>query len=208
MDFTLIETMRWEPDTGFLRYDQHMKRLTRSADAFGFRQPAGALRKLTEHVAGKEEALRVRMTLAPKGEMDITSTPYAPLADDTVWRLRIAKTRIDSNDPLIRHKTSKRQVYETARAEYATDEADEVILLNEHGDVCEGTITSIFVEDSDGVMLTPTLSSGLLSGVLRTDLICAKKARIQRLPLDEIRGRTLYVGNSLRGLIRAQLIEA
>ena len=208
MDFTLIETMRWEPDTGFLRYDQHMKRLTRSADAFGFRQPAGALRKLTEHVAGKEEALRVRMTLAPKGEMDITSTPYTPLADDTVWRLRIAKTRIDSNDPLIRHKTSKRQVYETARAEYAAEEADEVILLNEHGDVCEGTITSIFVEDSDGVMLTPTLSSGLLSGVLRTDLICAKKARIQRLPLDEIRGRTLYVGNSLRGLIRAQLIEA
>lgn len=207
MDFTLIETMRWEPGIGFLRYEQHMKRLTRSADAFSFRQPAGALRKLTEHVQDRAEALRVRMTLAPKGEIEITSSPYVPVAEESVWRLRIAATRIDSADPLIRHKTSKRTVYETARAEYTTQQADEVILLNENGDVCEGTVTSIFVVDGGGPMMTPTLSSGLLSGVLRTDLICQQKARIQKLQLDDIRGKQLYVGNSLRGLIRAELLE-
>lgn len=208
MDFTLIETFRYEPGQGVLRVEQHLKRLARSADALRFRQPAGVRKKLDDHVRDAEGPLRVRMTLTHKGELDITSTPFTPLEEDTVWRLRVAKTRIDSADPLIRHKTSKRDVYEAARAEYPADEAEEVILLNEKGDVCEGTITSIFVADGDGPLMTPTLTSGLLSGVFRTDMICQQKARIQRLRLQDLTNREIFVGNSLRGLIRAELIEA
>lgn len=206
MDFTLIETFRYEPGQGVLRMDQHMKRLARSADALRFRQPAGVQKKLDEHVKDASEPLRVRMTLSHKGEIDISSTPFQPLGDDTVWRLKVAKTRIDSSDPLIRHKTSKRDVYDAARAEYAPEEADEVILLNEKGDVCEGTITSIFVADGSGPLMTPTLTSGLLSGVFRTDMICQQKARIQRLRLQDLATRQIFVGNSLRGLIRAELL--
>ncbi len=206
MDFTLIETFRYEPGQGVLRIDQHMKRLARSADALRFRQPANARRKLEEHLKDAAEPLRVRMTLTQKGEIAIASTPFTPLAQETVWTLRVAKTRIDSADPLLRHKTSKRDLYEAARAEYTPEEADEVILLNERGDVCEGTITSIFVEDGEGMLMTPPLNSGLLSGVLRTDMICRQKARSQRLRLQDLAGRSLFVGNSLRGLIRAELI--
>ena len=36
-----------------------------------------------------------------------------------------------------------------------------MILLNERGEVCEGTITNIFVDTGDGVLVTPALSSGL-----------------------------------------------
>ena len=206
MDFTLIETFRFEPGQGVLRIDQHMKRLARSADALRFRQPANARKKVDEHLKDAAEALRVRMTLTQKGEIAIASTPFTPLAEDVVWKLRVAKTRIDSADPLLRHKTSRRDIYEAARAEYSTEEADEVILLNEKGDVCEGTITSIFVEDGDGILMTPPLDSGLLSGVFRTDMICQRKARSQRLRLQDLRKRSIFVGNSLRGLIRAELI--
>ena len=137
----------------------------------------------------------------------MTSAPFAPLAPQTVWTVRIAKTRLHSADRLLRVKTTRRAVYEAARAEYAPDDADEVILLNERGEVCEGTITSIFLGDGSGMLRTPPISSGLLAGVLRTELICQRRARVGRLTLADLDTGTLYLGNSLRGLIRANLVR-
>ena len=82
-----------------------------------------------------------------------------------------------------------------------------MILLNERGEVCEGTITNIFAESADGMLLTPPLTSGLLPGVLRAELIRERKARGEVLKLDDLRHRKLFVGNSLRGLIPAELID-
>src|SRR3546814_9833273 len=56
-----------------------------------------------------------------------------------------------------------------SRAEFSSEDADEVLLLNERGEVCEGTITNLFVEAETGQFLTPALSSGLLPGVLRAE---------------------------------------
>ncbi len=206
MDFSLIETMRWQPGEGFVRLDQHMRRLSRSADALGFRQPQNALAMLKELETGGTP-LRVRLTSNFRGKVEVTATPFEPLPADAVWRLRVAKTRLDSSDTLYRHKTSRREPYEAARAEYSPEEADEVLLLNERDEICEGTITNFFVEDEDGQLLTPPLSSGLLPGILRAELIRQRKARTAVLRLEDIRGRPIFVGNSLRGLIRAQLME-
>lgn len=137
----------------------------------------------------------------------MTSAAFVPLASDATWTVRLAETRLNSTDRLLRVKTTRRAVYERARAEYRLDEADEVILLNERGDVCEGTITSIFLDDGTGILRTPPISCGLLAGVLRTELICARKARVGRLTLTDLDAGTLYIGNSLRGLIRANLLR-
>ena len=201
MDFSLIETLRWQPETGFLRLDQHLRRLARSADALGFRQPQDPKGKLEKEVTG-EAALRVRLVMSFRGKMEITATPFEAEPEEKVWRLKIAKTRLQSEDSLFRHKTSRRDPYEAARAEFAKDEADEVILLNERDEVCEGTITNVFAEAADGTLLTPPLT-----GVLRAELIRERKARGEVLKLDDLRHRRLFVGNSLRGLIRAELIE-
>lgn len=205
-DFSLIETLRYEPQTGFLRLRLHLARLQRSARRLGFPAPKDALAKLDAAVAGATTPLRVRLTFDRAGRTDVTATAFTPLAPDTLWRVRIAKTRIDSTDTLLRVKTTRRSVYEAARAEYSPTEADEVLLLNEKGEVCEGTITSIFLADGSGPMRTPPISCGLLAGVLRTELICQRKARVGRIRLDDLENATLYVGNSLRGLIRAQLL--
>jgi 4-amino-4-deoxychorismate lyase len=206
MDFSLIETLRWQPDAGFLRLDQHLRRLSRSADALGFRQPQDAKGKLEKEVAG-EVPLRVRLVMTYRGKMEVTATPFEPIPQETVWRLKIAKMRLQSEDSLFRHKTTRREPYEAARAEFSKEEADEVILLNERGEVCEGTITNIFAEAADGMLLTPPLTSGLLPGVLRAELIRERKARGEVLKLDDLRHRKLFVGNSLRGLIRAELVD-
>ena len=206
MDFSLIETLRWQPDAGFLRLDQHLRRLSRSADALGFRQPQDAKGKLEKEVSG-DVPLRVRLVMTYRGKMDVTATPFEPVPEETVWRLKVAKTKLQSEDSLFRHKTTRREPYEAARAEFSKEEADEVILLNERDEVCEGTITNIFAEAADGMLLTPPLTSGLLPGVLRAELIRERKARGEILKLDDLRDRKLFVGNSLRGLIRAELIE-
>ena len=85
-------------------------------------------------------------------------------------------------------------------------QADEVILLNERGEVCEGTITNVFVDIGDGVLVTPALACGLLPGVLRGELLDAGRAREAVLsPADLMDAKALFVGNSLRGLIPARL---
>ncbi|OCI93170.1 hypothetical protein A6U86_19200 [Rhizobium sp. AC27/96] len=206
-DFSLIETLRYEPEVGFIRLRLHLARLQRSARRLGFPAPKNALTKLEEAIAGASAPLRVRLTLDRDGQAAVTTAPFSALSPDTVWRVRIAAaTRLDSADKLLRVKTTRRAVYEAARAEYRPDEADEVLLLNEKDEVCEGTITSVFLEDGPNTLRTPPISSGLLAGVLRTELICQRKARVGRIRPDDLRDRTLYVGNSLRGLIRAQLI--
>jgi 4-amino-4-deoxychorismate lyase len=207
MDFSLIETMLWQPDAGFLRLDQHLRRLARSADALGFRQPQDPKGKLQKEVSG-DGPLRVRLVMSFRGKMEITTTPFEAEPEEKVWRLKIAKTRLQSEDSLFRHKTSRRDPYEAARAEFSKDEADEVLLLNERDEVCEGTITNLFAEAADGTLLTPPLTSGLLPGVLRAELIRERKARGEVLKVEDLRHRKLFVGNSLRGLIRAELIES
>ncbi|MBB3611136.1 aminotransferase class IV family protein [Rhizobium sp. BK602] len=205
-DFSLIETLRYEPQTGFVRLRLHLARLQRSARRLGFPAPKDALSKLDAAVAGATTPLRVRLTFDRTGQSAVTTAAFAPLAADTIWRVRLAQTRIDSTDTLLRVKTTRRSVYEAARAEYPAEAADEVLLLNEKGEVCEGTITSIFLDNGSGQLRTPPISSGLLAGVLRTELICQRKARVGRIRSEELADGTLYVGNSLRGLIRAQLL--
>jgi 4-amino-4-deoxychorismate lyase len=202
--FELIETLRWEPARGFVRLERHMARLAASAHELGFKlSPAGIDRALRD-AAGGDAALRIRLTLARDGKAEVTTQSYAPLAPDAVWTLKIAETQLDANDPLLRHKTTRRSVYDAARAEFSREEADEVILLNQHGQVCEGTITNVFADFGVRPLLTPVLACGLLPGVLRGELLEDGRAKEGVLTEDDLRrANAIFVGNSLRGLIRA-----
>jgi 4-amino-4-deoxychorismate lyase len=208
-DFSLIETVRWEAATGFIRLERHLARLRASADTLGFaydRQAAVAALNHAVEDADGSPALRMRLTLSHNGIAAATAQPFAPLPPDWTWTLRIANTRLDSRDDLLRHKTTRRGVYEAARAEFPPSAADEVILANERGEICEGTITSIFVEDGGPMLLTPTLGCGLLAGVLRAELLELGKAKEAILSREDLlRAKVIHVGNSLRGLIPAKL---
>lgn len=203
----LIETMRWEPGAGLLRRDLHFARLGGSARELGFSlAPEEVNLRVAAALEGAMAAMRVRLALERDGKVTVEAKPFAPLAPGTVWRLRIAATRLSSSDPLLRHKTSRRDAYEAAWAEFSPHQADEVLLLNEKGELCEGTITSLFVETGYGLLATPPLACGLLAGVLRAELIGQGKAEARTLRPEDLgdAGR-IFVGNSLRGLIEARL---
>lgn len=206
-DFELIETMRWEPGAGFLRFDRHLERLYGSAAELGFACDPQRVGEVLMNTVGRQEtALRTRLVLARNGEATASVQPYEPLAADKVWRLQLARVRLDSGDALLRHKTSRRHTYTRARAEYLITQADEVLLANERGELCEGTITNLFADFGDGVLMTPRLDCGLLPGVLRGEFLDEGRAAEAIYSFDDLKSaRAIYVGNSLRGLIPARL---
>ncbi len=189
----LIETLKW--DGGFVRLSSHLARLASSAQAFGLRFDAVlAQAALNGAVAGRTGAQRVRLTLDEAGRHEASAAPLEP--NPQQWTYAIASGRVQSRDPLQRHKTSWRTLYEE------TGLADEMLFLNERGELAEGARSNIFIA-RDGVLLTPPLSSGALDGRLRAELIASGKAREAVLTPDDLKNAEVYFGNSLRGLIKA-----
>ena len=206
-DFDLIETMRWEPGQGFLRFERHLARLYGSAEELGFACDPQRVGEVLANTAGAQQtALRTRLVLQRNGEVTASGQSYEPLAADKVWRLQLARVRLSSTDTLLRHKTSRRQLYTHARSEYLVTQADEVLLANERGEICEGTITNVFADFGDGVLMTPRLDCGLLPGVLRAELLDEGRLQEAIYSYDELKSaNAIFVGNSLRGLIPATL---
>jgi 4-amino-4-deoxychorismate lyase len=206
-DFELIETLRWEPGSGFLRAPFHIERLLHSAKALGFDADPMALGAILEHIPKAEQPLRIRLAMSRAGDVDVEGQKFTPAPPGTVWRLAVARTRLWSADSMLRHKTTRRRAYDAARAEFPRELADEVLLLNERSEVCEGTITNLFLDMGDGGPLrTPALSCGLLPGILRAELLEEGGAVESVLTMDDVRrAAKIYVGNSLRGLIEARL---
>ncbi|WP_217572360.1 aminotransferase class IV family protein [Mesorhizobium sp. GbtcB19] len=205
--FELIETMRWEPSSGFLRFERHLARLYASAAELSFACDPGRIGEvLSGTVAGHGTALRVRLALQRNGEATVATQAYEPLPADKVWRLQLARIRLESGNMLLRHKTSRRETYQHARAEYLATRADEVLLANERGELCEGTITNLFADFGDGPLATPRLDCGLLPGILRGALLDEGRAVEAIYSFDDLKAaKAIFVGNSLRGLIPARL---
>lgn len=197
----LIETFRWEPGAGFPRLDAHLGRMAASAVMLGFAFDAAAARQALAGVRG-EAALRVRLTLDHDGRIVADAQPLGPAKP--VWTLALANARLHSGDPWLRVKSTRRATHDRARAELPPG-VDEALLLNERGEICEGTITNVFVE-ADGVLLTPPLTSGLLPGVLRADLLAAGTAREALIRPADLAEAEVFVGNALRGLIPARML--
>ncbi|MCZ0813132.1 MAG: aminotransferase class IV family protein [Pseudomonadota bacterium] len=201
-DFRLIETMLWTPDGGVSRRARHLARLARSASRLGI-APRGVERALD--AVRSDAPQRLRLTVARDGQAELAVYPFTPLPSDTVWHLGLARARLSSADPWLGVKTTERALYEAARADMP-DGIDELIFLNERDELCEGTITNLFVDPGTGVLLTPPLSSGVLPGILREELIDSGRAREAALTLADLRApASVFVGNSLRGLIAARL---
>ncbi len=201
--------MRWEPLSGVLRLPLHLARLKNSAKELGFSCNIETISQQIEQTGKGENPLKLRLTLAPDGTSEITATLFEPLPQQTVWRIAIAHSRLRHDDPLLRHKTTRRQAYIAARDEYSPAEVDEVILLNDRDEVCEGTITSIFVDMGANTCTTPPLSCGLLDGVLRRELLNNGVIEEGVISVHNLKSaRNILLGNSLRGMIRAELIKS
>ncbi len=200
----LIETMAFDPEQGMPLLDRHLERMRASALALGFRfDRHHARNELQAATFRLREAARIRLLLAQSGAIAIEVAP-APAAFDRPLRVAAVPLPVDARDYRLRHKTSDRGFYDAARIAAGTDE---VVFVRPDGLLTEGSFTSLFVPGSDGRLLTPALASGLLPGVLRSQLIDAGQAVEANLSPHDL-PEQFFVGNALRGLIPAVVAVA
>ena len=196
-DIHLIETLAWDGQS-LRNLEAHLARLATSAQALRFPCDVARARSELQAQIGQAPA-RLRLTLNSKGSIALQSALMPVIKP--IWRVGLAAQRLQSNDPWLKLKSSHRPAYDAARASLPAG-LDEVILLNEHGAVCDGSITTVFFDHGAG-MRTPPLSAGLLPGVLRAQMACPEET----LYADQLPHVRLWVGNSLRGLIPARWID-
>jgi para-aminobenzoate synthetase/4-amino-4-deoxychorismate lyase len=202
-DYELFETFRWVGARGFVRLGLHLDRLAASARSLRFdfdRSSAErALRRIGATWRDQTDDQRVRLALARSGEIAITHAAAPPPAT-RVLRVGLAEHRLDPGDPFLRHKTTRRVAHDAAFAAAAASGFDEALFLNRRGEIAEASRNCIFIE-SDGRLVTPPLSAGVLPGVLRGQLLATGEAFEEMLTLPDLRrAPRAYLGNSLNGL--------
>ena len=208
-DFKLIETFGWHQQTGFMYLDLHLKRLEASARALGFMCDLAQVKKmLTKAVADLSGPQKVRLTLARDGDIEVKSAALKFTEPRQAWPVSLSKNALNSENQYLVHKTTKRGFIEAELARLSTlTGCKEVLFFNESGELCEGSYTNVFII-KDGQIITPSLSSGLLPGVLRQAFLETGEAKESVLKIDDLLAADqVYIGNSVRGLIWAELVS-
>lgn len=211
-DTSLIETMHASPSGEIALLDLHLDRLQRSANDLQFNIPDCAhirhhvLEYLTSHpMPGHHQ--RLRLLLDRNGQLRMESYELPPLSDMPV--VAIAPIRLNSQWPLLQHKTTYRPWYADAMPWLnAHPDFFDLIYLNEKNEVCEGSRSNIYLF-RDGAWVTPPLTCGLLGGVMRRQLLEAGKAVEGLIPLADLTANDvrLRLSNGLRGWFDVLLTE-
>jgi para-aminobenzoate synthetase/4-amino-4-deoxychorismate lyase len=202
--FELLETLLWRRGRGYFLLEAHLKRLRDSADYFGFAVDADAVRHQLLTVAERFTAprYRVRLRVNRYGEAQVEYAPLSP--ERRVWRVALAHEPVNPREVFLYHKTTHRQVYERARA--AHPDCNDVILWNTRGEITESTLANVVVR-VDGRYYTPPVACGLLAGVYREHLLQRGLLRERVLTPDDLRrAEAVYLINSVRGRIRAEVV--
>ena len=196
-EFSLLETLRWTRPEGWFLHERHLSRLRDSATYFGFpfdeAMLEARLAALAKTFSGPQ---RVRLLLQPDGTLkdeafDLPQSAAKPI------RARLALTPVDDADVFLFHKTTRRNIYEQARA--AQPDADDVLLYNQRGELTEFTIGNLVVE-LDGALVTPPVTGGLLPGTFRADLLAQGIIQERILRREDLpRCTRLFLVNSVRG---------
>ena len=211
VSFQLIETFLWSPGTGFRFLPGHLRRLASSARYFGFRFREEPVRSALRSAIRNEAATgpqKVRLLLARSGEVNVEISPLTTILKETgPARVTLSMVAVSSRDPFVRHKTTHRGWRDEELRKARNDGFDEVIFLNERGEVAEGAITNLFVE-MNGRLLTPPASCGLLEGIRRRRVLADRSLRAEErvlYPEDLMTCRRILLTNSVRGVVPAVL---
>ncbi|MDM5147203.1 chorismate-binding protein [Candidatus Persebacteraceae bacterium Df01] len=194
----LIETMRADIN-GVVLWSHHLARLAASSRYFGFRFNRVAATQLVEaHCKTLSVPVCLRLTLSPDGELVLEQRVFPATISEVRACLSSYTVRVD--DGLLRHKTTQREVYDSALTAARADGFDDAVLQNEKGEITETCIANIAVHIS-GEWLTPPVRCGLLPGVQRAALLAAGKLREAVITQDELcRADAVQRFNAVRGV--------
>jgi para-aminobenzoate synthetase/4-amino-4-deoxychorismate lyase len=216
--FQLIETLLWQLKNGYWLLAEHLERLADSAAFFGYPCTSNGVRRLLEEAAASfdDKAMRVRLLLFDDGRISIEKSELAgncgvemnPTSNTPVaGKALLSPQRVDRRAVHLYHKTTNRRLYDEELKRVREKGYIESFFQNERGELTEGCISNLFLLQGE-TLFTPPVTCGLLNGTLRRHLLRTRPDRVQekvlgRGDLQEAEG--LFMGNSLRGLVRLEL---
>ena len=205
--FDLLESLLWEPETGYFLLEEHLNRLQRSAHYFGIEvNETAVLNHLYIFADTLKEACKIRLLLSKTGKIVVQSQSLAAGALPEPVRIGIAREAISSNTVWLYHKTTLRKIYNEARA--SRPDCDDVILWNERQEITEASSSNI-VLSLDGRLVTPPIASGLLAGTFRESLLQNGRIQEQVLTLNDLHcADDIFLLNSVRRWRQAIFVDS
>ncbi|MEP1231095.1 MAG: aminodeoxychorismate synthase component I [Litorimonas sp.] len=213
----VFETFRKDPMGNFIRIDAHLSRLKSACEIKGWNYPERdiqtELQKAAKANLGHDMRVKLQVNLNHAGQVCTTMTQSNFTPNTSPLSLAISRYTLSPNIQTADIKTSRRTFYDGERKRIQTLAAheklaaiDEVIFFNSSDCLCEGSYTSIYVE-IDGELFTPPLSTNILPSILRNELIQTQQVQVRSLTIEDLRSaNAVFCGNSLRGLLPAQLV--
>lgn len=202
--FSLIETLKWEK--GYYLLDLHLQRLRESCDYFQISLDLHLLKErlaLLETKFSKDTVYKIRVLVNIWGGISVD----VELLDNIIEPVRITISDVITNpkDQFLYHKTTNRYVYDNELKKARAKGFFDIIFTNNRGEITEGAISNIFMKKGEK-MYTPPVESGLLNGVLRRSMVETKKVKERTMCLNDLlEADEIFIGNSVRGLLRANL---
>ena len=188
----------WRTYDGILfAWDEHWQRLERSAQALGFALPLAQAEMLKQikrtasafcRKSGARPELYVRLQISRgAGAIGLNSL----LADKPSYVLLVQPLKVTPPEQITRglklaltetlrrnHPSTLNPLWKTGNylnnilclREAIAAGADEVLMTNLAGEICESSVSNIFFI-RDGVLHTPPLSAGMLEGITRASVL-------------------------------------
>ncbi len=192
-EFQLLETMLWEPESGIFLLDEHLQRLGKSAAYFDIPLDMHAVFHNLTNLG--DERLRVRLLVSRDGNSEIQTFPIGG-AQASAPAVAITPKPVDSQNVFLFHKTTHREVYAAAKADFP--DCDDVILWNEKGEITESSMANVVIR-KDGKLITPPVECGLLAGTFRAHLLKSGEIEEGIVALDDLkRAEAVWLINSVR----------
>ena len=207
--FKLLESLRWDPGRGYSFLSRHIRRLRDSAAYFEFdidtREALRELQSFEEKLGGG--SFKVRLLAGRSGKIHIESEPitdgefqFTPDVGPAVRTACIAPHPVESENPFLHHKTTRRSVYR--QAALGCENFDDVILWNENEELTETMVGNLVLHIAGG-FVTPPTQCGLLAGTFRADQLESGIIEEQTLTIRDFAGTDgVYMINSVRGWTR------
>ena len=186
--------------------DKHYARLKAAMNFFKIEVPMQKIDAEVEQCLKQPEMKLGRkvLKLTVSSENLLVTTrenPYKEHDYQKGFSLEISNVRRNETSPFTYHKTLNYGENLWEKRSFKERGVDEPVFLNTKGAVSEGASTNIFLVKS-GKIITPSVESGLLSGILR-EYICEKYEVEERLIQREelLECEEMFVTNSLLGIM-------
>ncbi|HEX5274369.1 MAG TPA: chorismate-binding protein [Candidatus Rubrimentiphilum sp.] len=201
--FACLETLRCGPQPSDVR--AHLGRLRATAEHFGIVFDDAELQRGLEELNARAFPALVRIRLAFDGTVSVAAEPLQEHPERL--GICVSDERVDSNDAMLRYKTSWRPAHDAAADCARRSGCFDALLRNERDELTEGSRTNLFVRIGE-TLFTPPLSSGVLPGILRNAMVSRGEAVERVLNENDLRSANeVFVGNSARGLLKTHLVS-